>query len=154
MAEFWRNKDAKDGRYSRCKACMKRWYEEGGGREMRTQQAKRWAREHPGAVQARVDRWRKANPQRLRENSVRQFHTRRMRMMGNGPVERIDRWAIYERDEGLCHLCTEPCAREEFTLDHVVPVSRGGTHTANNVKVAHRSCNGRKAAKLMAELTA
>lgn len=35
-----------------------------------------------------------------------------------------------------------------FTLDHVVPLARGGEHSYRNVKLAHPLCNSRKGAKV------
>jgi 5-methylcytosine-specific restriction endonuclease McrA len=32
-------------------------------------------------------------------------------------------------------------ADEYGSIDHVLPVSKGGTHTWNNVRLAHRGCN-------------
>jgi 5-methylcytosine-specific restriction endonuclease McrA len=37
-----------------------------------------------------------------------------------------------------------PTSRMGPTLDHIVPVSRGGAHTAANVQLAHSACNRRK----------
>lgn len=42
---------------------------------------------------------------------------------------------------GVCHLCGEPGAD---TLDHVVPLSRGGSNGVGNLRPAHRGCNSRK----------
>lgn len=33
------------------------------------------------------------------------------------------------------------------SLDHIIPLSRGGHHTADNVQAAHLACNHRKGAK-------
>ena len=49
--------------------------------------------------------------------------------------------AIYTRDEGVCHLCGELTPRREATLDHVVPLSKGGSDHHTNLRLAHRSCN-------------
>lgn len=62
---------------------------------------------------------------------------------------RIDRVAIYQRDLGVCHVCGKSVDPTQFHLDHVVPISRGGTHTPDNVRVAHPHCNLRKAARLL-----
>jgi hypothetical protein len=59
--------------------------------------------------------------------------------------KRID---IYERDSWICQLCDKPvnpklsfpnpgCA----SLDHVIPLSRGGSHKTTNVQLAHLRCN-------------
>jgi 5-methylcytosine-specific restriction endonuclease McrA len=34
-----------------------------------------------------------------------------------------------------------------FTVDHVIPVSKGGSDTFDNVRAAHNSCNRRRGVK-------
>lgn len=58
-----------------------------------------------------------------------------------------DRDGIYIRDEGICHLCWEPVG-EEFHIDHVIPLARGGADTPDNVAVAHPHCNHKKGARV------
>lgn len=41
---------------------------------------------------------------------------------------------------GLCYLC----GTEANTIDHVIPLARGGTNWAANLRPACRSCNSRK----------
>lgn len=67
-------------------------------------------------------------------------------------VAHVDRTQVYERDGWTCQLCRNPVARDEVvphpkapTLDHVVPLSRGGTHEPANVQLAHYWCNTIKA---------
>ena len=40
-----------------------------------------------------------------------------------------------------CHYCQR---RTKLTLDHVIPLSRGGTHTKENIVPACQSCNSKK----------
>lgn len=42
--------------------------------------------------------------------------------------------------------------RADLHFDHVIPVSRGGAHSMDNIKSAHAVCNLRKHDKLIAEL--
>jgi 5-methylcytosine-specific restriction endonuclease McrA len=59
---------------------------------------------------------------------------------------------LYERDIGLCWLCGEHVPHpyweaEEIndvnapTRDHVIPKSRGGKNTLDNLRLAHSLCN-------------
>ena len=57
----------------------------------------------------------------------------------------ISRRGVLARDEHRCQYCG---ARAE-TLDHVVPRSRGGGHTWDNVVAACRPCNVHKADRLL-----
>lgn len=59
----------------------------------------------------------------------------------------ISRRGVFLRDDGRCQYCGD---RAE-TLDHVVPRSRGGTHSWENVVAACRPCNVRKADRLLPE---
>jgi hypothetical protein len=65
--------------------------------------------------------------------------------------------ALIERDGDCCYLCGRQVSNAlPFThplkanIDHVVPVSKGGAHTLGNVRVACRSCNSAKGARLVA----
>lgn len=60
---------------------------------------------------------------------------------------------VFERDGWLCGLCSQPVdSAVEYpdpasaSLDHVVPLSRGGEHSLENVQLAHLSCNVSKGA--------
>lgn len=78
---------------------------------------------------------------------------RRARKANARRVERISWKAIIERDNSTCYLwCKRKLTRHEITFDHVIPLSRGGTHTMDNLRVACLACNLRKAARLLSEL--
>lgn len=62
---------------------------------------------------------------------------------------------IFERDNWVCHLCgllIDPSVSRMdpagATIDHVLPIARGGVDSPENVKAAHRSCNLKKGAKI------
>ena len=71
----------------------------------------------------------------------------------NGAYEHITLDEIAKRDSWRCHICKRTVTRDTWSLDHLVPVSRGGDHTRTNVALAHRSCNSRMGvARLPAQL--
>lgn len=57
----------------------------------------------------------------------------------------LTRRSVFARDEWTCQYCG--AAAEN--IDHVVPRSRGGTHTWDNVVAACRRCNSRKENRLI-----
>lgn len=62
---------------------------------------------------------------------------------------KFNRRNIYLRDNYQCQYCgCKPC-REELTIDHVNPRSRGGRSTWENVVLACQDCNSRKGSKLL-----
>jgi 5-methylcytosine-specific restriction endonuclease McrA len=46
--------------------------------------------------------------------------------------------------KGLCHYCGAKFPAKELTMDHVVPIARGGTSTKGNVVPSCRKCNQEK----------
>lgn len=65
----------------------------------------------------------------------------------------IARWArasIYERDNWTCQICLEPVTKtfqwlpDSPTLDHIIPRSRGGDSSFENLRTACWSCNTRR----------
>lgn len=62
---------------------------------------------------------------------------------------------LYKRDDGDCHLCGEQCDYKDYTkdngafivgpsypsIDHLLPRSKGGVHSWDNIKLAHHYCN-------------
>lgn len=45
---------------------------------------------------------------------------------------------------GICYYCQQKFAPKELTLDHIVPVTRGGRSSKNNCVPACKECNNRK----------
>jgi 5-methylcytosine-specific restriction endonuclease McrA len=66
---------------------------------------------------------------------------------------RFSRRNIFERDDNCCQYCGRKFERSELTLDHVVPRSRGGTSTWNNIVLACIRCNLRKGDRLLNEVS-
>lgn len=57
---------------------------------------------------------------------------------------RFSRFNIYSRDRNTCQYCGKVFPRSELNLDHVVPRSRGGKSTWENVVCSCHECNRRK----------
>lgn len=57
---------------------------------------------------------------------------------------RKTRWWQRRIAQGRCHYCGKAVAPRELTLDHVVPLVRGGRSTRGNVVPCCKECNNRK----------
>lgn len=75
--------------------------------------------------------------------------------------ETISRLEVFQRDEYWCGICDGPIDASakwpdpmSASLDHVVPLNRGGTHTYDNVQASHFACNCRKGDRVGDELAA
>jgi 5-methylcytosine-specific restriction endonuclease McrA len=64
---------------------------------------------------------------------------------------RFNRYNIFTRDRDICQYCGEHFPRGELSLDHVVPISRGGRTTWSNVICCCVECNKRKGGRIPKE---
>ncbi|AOY60565.1 HNH endonuclease [Desulfococcus multivorans] len=57
---------------------------------------------------------------------------------------RSSQWWKRQLAKGRCHYCGSAVAPKYLTMDHIVPISRGGRSTKGNVVPACKACNNRK----------
>lgn len=69
----------------------------------------------------------------------------------NAFVETVRFVDIALRDGLQCYLCKQGKG-EKLCLDHVIPLSKGGLHCKDNIKLAHLTCNNKKRARFLEEL--
>lgn len=114
---------------------------------------------NPEAFQALLDekaangrKWRKTKAGKLKSAAIQR--QRRARKQGAEHALTVEQWeSICERHADArgnvcCAYCSTSC---EPTMDHVVPLARGGNHCESNVVPACKPCNSSKGAKLVTE---
>lgn len=104
---------------------------------------RRWAEENAEAVAAYKAQWCQDNPERVRDYGHRKRARKREAWVA--PVSIRD---LFDRDGGKCQICKwrvkwdlaypDPMSK---SVDHIVPLSRGGTHEPKNCQLAHLRCN-------------
>ncbi len=57
---------------------------------------------------------------------------------------RLSQWWKRRITEGVCYYCRRTVGRANLTLDHIVPMGRGGRSTRGNVVPACKECNSKK----------
>jgi CRISPR/Cas system Type II protein with McrA/HNH and RuvC-like nuclease domain len=63
------------------------------------------------------------------------------------PTESLKLWSVYCRDNGHCWYCELPVPRRTHeqklraTRDHVIPLSKNGPTSLENLRLAHQYCN-------------
>lgn len=118
---------------------------------------------HLETIREYKQEYSKANLESLREKkreyyrtdagkaaSMRAKEKRRALKLG-AFVGHVDRQKIFERDKYTCQLCGEIVNMNKKhpdsfspSLDHIIPLSGGGTHEPDNVQLAHFRCNLKK----------
>lgn len=115
-------------------------------KEERRAASRECRRKNPEQNRERARKWAMDNPERA-TNNLRHTLERRRANMREVPFEKIDRELVYLKDEGTCGICGERLEMSDLTLDHIIPISKGGGHVYPNVHSAHRICNIRRGTK-------
>lgn len=96
--------------------------------------------------------WRKANPEQSAKIAYIAKHRRRARKanaIGSHTTADIER--IYLAQNGCCAYCDMPLPADKYHLDHIIPLSRGGSDNADNLTISCSRCNLSKGDKLLSE---
>lgn len=96
---------------------------------------------HPERRKAAIAAWNEANP----EAHVLAEQRRRARKAANGGELSLAEWRQVLEAHG--HRCAACGCDGKMTLDHVVPLAKGGRHEVANVQPLCRSCNSGKGAR-------
>lgn len=118
-----------------------------GNRDRSAVTAKNWAARNPGRKRDILRQWRAENSAQAAILNARASGLRRARVAAVN-AEPIDRYIVFERDKWICGICHKHVERAEASVDHIVPIARGGSHTYDNCQAAHLKCNLSKGAKL------
>jgi len=104
----------------------------------------------------RSKRYRESNPERQRERSKRAYeqhperwrrynHVRRTRIKGNGGYYTDLEWeGLKEQYNHTCLCCGQSEPNITLTVDHVVPISMGGSNDISNIQPLCERCNKSK----------
>jgi 5-methylcytosine-specific restriction endonuclease McrA len=95
---------------------------------------------HRAELRAAAQAWRDAHPELARAKYLRRHARRR-----GAPIRDLTaaQWqAIKDHFDHCCVYCGRHMQR--LTQDHIIPLSKGGSHTMSNIVPACQSCNSRK----------
>ena len=135
-------------------------------KQLREAEAKRKKKIHPCIVcgTKTINQKYCSETCRKRAYNKQKETNRRIKIMTQMVDKDITLESLYKRDRGLCHICGMLCNWDDYiidsnqkqcgewypSIDHVIPLSKGGMHSWDNVKLAHRRCNSIKSDKILA----
>lgn len=109
---------------------------------------KAWQLANPEKQRSCAKSWYLANPQKHRAKSARRrAHTRN----ATGSHTAADIARLHAEQSGLCSYCSISLPLG-YHVDHVVPLSRGGSNAPDNLRLTCPRCNLSKGAKLISEI--
>jgi 5-methylcytosine-specific restriction endonuclease McrA len=127
-------------------------------RERMNAQSRRWNADNPQArrrfstnyyannkylAKKRNDAYRKANP----NSDIIKSHTRRARKAAAGGKLSIDlKPKLFKLQNGKCACCSKPLGKN-CEIDHVIPLSLGGSNEDSNTQLLRQFCNRSKGGK-------
>lgn len=93
------------------------------------------------------------------ECKVAMDNTRRRRYRAGAKTIAVSYKVVYERDGGNCQICGKKVnAKHKWpdllsgSMDHIIPLSKGGPHEESNIQLAHLGCNLSKNNKYAGQL--
>lgn len=96
----------------------------------------------------KASNWRRKNPDSVRRSSkVAKQKRRAWARKAGGTFDANDLKIQYDMQRGLCWWCGKPVGNN-YHADHRIPLSRGGTNSANNICIACPDCNIRRNDKM------
>jgi len=118
----------------------------------------RWKRNNAEKAREYCRIWKKRNKKRVlelaemrRTSGKVRVDTQNCRARKIGKIGRINisLWErLSEKYNGKCPICKKHIGRELLTIDHIIPISRGGQNTEDNIQLLCRSCNTKKGVRL------
>lgn len=102
-------------------------------KQWKSEQAKRYRKKYPEVIRARCAKYRAQKIEGLKrfgwidEKLIANYYTR------------------------ICGICNTPI-ESKYEIDHIIPLSRNGTHTLDNLQLTHPICNRTKRGRLQKEM--
>lgn len=159
ITEFSKRSASKDGLSYTCKACERETSKRSYKRRKEQRKRQRYYREHREEILQRSHENYMANREarlafhkeyRVRNPGVlRRAEARRRKRLKEAESDGVSREEIIKRDSvggvAICQICGKPILKfTDLHIDHIVPLGEGGSDTADNKRVVHKSCNLRR----------
>lgn len=140
-----RNSEYANNNAQRVTAYKKQWHAENSDRINAEKRAAFDACDSLRAKRAALAlKWAEENPEK--RAAIAQNYKHRRRAQEDGGITSRELLAWKRGQKKVCHWCKKKCA-DNYHIDHIQPLARGGKHIAENLCVACPTCNLRKNAR-------
>jgi 5-methylcytosine-specific restriction endonuclease McrA len=130
-------------------------------RENGRNNSRKWAAKNPDKIREKNRNWARANPEKVRKWFYRWLDSNRDKFMQNvrnryarkknaGGKITVKEWrALKEKYNYTCLCCRRREPEIKLTLDHVLPLVKGGRNIIDNAQPLCGSCNSSKGTKVV-----
>ena len=96
--------------------------------------------------------WVSVDEYNRRNKILHELHIKYGYLKGQRPRNsKYKRMIVYKEKNGVCEYCGKSLSKDEFHLEHKIPISRGGNNEYDNLTISCASCNLKKGSKTMSE---
>ena len=131
------------------KAQSRKYYQ--ANKTKRKEYRRNYRKTHKAKIRKQIKQYAKTHSGVIQAVRIR----RRARRFGGAMIDIFTNEEIFERDNWICGICGKEVDKDLkypgrmcASLDHILPLSRGGNHTRDNVQLAHMKCNQIKSANI------
>ena len=174
ISEFYCDNSASDGHYTYCKKCVndKQHCDYMNNKQKYNEKQKKWRKNNPEKVNKQKERYKQRHPDadrlraaKYRENNREKYlqakhryynnHREQIIIDANKRREKINNISdgsitpdflkeLYWGQNRRCNYCGCKLTYKNRNLDHILPISRGGMNTSDNVHWVCVGCNSSK----------